>query len=516
MPHRNPVHSSQAYYDELRATSSTVQPDGTTKTIAAYAQLAGVWSLFMQLEGLQIASGTGPSAADSARLNAAQSQLLAPINGLVRPGAQDLLPLIISAASWQQIEAGVQQRLRLLEAVLADVYGSQSLLAKGQLPAALVQGHPGYLRPLHGVVPLGGTRLLWAAFDLQRDAQGQWWLQAQHTEAPAGLGTVLDNRQALQTPFAQAYAQLPVRSLADAPASLLNGLRRRSGAGAQASIALLTSGPFNAAYSEHTSLARHLGLRLVQGGALQLRAQSLALRGAEGEPAGDPPVHALLQQMDDFFLDPLELRADSHLGVPGLLQALRAGNLLMANMPGSGFLESPGLLSFLPALAQSLLRQDLLLPALPTWWCGERAAMVQALPQLASSVIYPSYPSSEAPVWGSSLGPQALREWTSRILRNAPAYTLQAEPSAAQMPVWRAGQLGMRAYSLRVFAFAGEDTGQWTVLPGGLARVANTAQENAVAYPSSSADVWVLGTAPGTLSDALTGEKSNHSDTSGA
>jgi uncharacterized circularly permuted ATP-grasp superfamily protein/uncharacterized alpha-E superfamily protein len=419
-----------------------------------------------------------------------------------RPWSLDLFPLLLSAQDWSVICEGVTQRVRLLERVLADVYGPQTLLRQALIPPALVQGHPGYIRSLHGVTPVGATRLHIAAFDLARGPEGQWWLVSQRTQAPSGLGYLLENRSILARLFPQAFAAMRVQRQAGAYRALMEGIRQRSPAGRDAHIALLTPGPYNETYFEHAYLARHLGVTLVEGHDLVVRDQRLylnTLRGLE-------PVHALIKRVDDAFLDPLELRADSILGVPGLLQAMRAGHVMVCNSPGSAFLESPALLGFLPALAESLLGETLSLPALPTWWCGERAALDEAQHRLADSVIKPTFPwglpgaPKQDSVLGRGLNERELDEWAARIARQGDDCTIQGFLPLSQMPTWQAmengGRIQQRSVMLRVFAIAQPDGG-WQVLPGGLARLAQAGAGIAsMQNGGSSADVWVCA-APG-------------------
>ena len=221
-----------------------------------------------------------------------------------------------------------------------------------------------------------------------------------------------------------------------------------------------------------------------------MRAERLYLKTIKGLE----PVHGVLKRLDDAFLDPLELRADSTLGVPGLVQALRAGTVLMANAPGSAFLESPALLGFLPALSEHLLGQALALPSLATWWCGEQAAMQAVLPQLQDCVIKPTYPNGRGEtVIGRTLSRQGLDEWSGRILRQGDDTTVQAYMPLSQTPTWQDGRISPRAAMVRVFALA-DGPGAWRVLPGGLARLAGRNENIAsMQQGGSSADVWVLG-----------------------
>ncbi|MEJ8851953.1 circularly permuted type 2 ATP-grasp protein [Variovorax rhizosphaerae] len=417
-------------------------------------------------------------------------------DGPQRPWSLDLFPLMISPESWAQIEAGVQQRVRVLDRVLADVYGPQQLLAQGLLPAALVRGHPGYLRAMHGVKPPGDTWLHIAGFDLARGPDGNWWVVSQRTQAPSGLGYLLENRLAISRQFPQAFEALHVQRLAATYSAMMEGLQKICPAGAPPHIALLTPGPYNETYFEHAYLARYLGVTLVEGNDLTVRDQRLYLKTLQGLR----PVHGLIKRLDDQYLDPLELKPDSTLGVPGLLQAIRAGNVLVANMPGSAFLESPALLGFLPALARHLIGERLQLPALPTWWCGERAAMEAVLPQLGDCAIKPTYTGSAShdtfePVLGSRLSRRELDEWAGRIVRRGDAHTVQSYLPLSQMPTWAQdfgpGHIAPRAVLLRVFAVS-DGAQSWRVLPGGLARLAGAdAQIASMQRGGSSADVWV-------------------------
>ena len=430
-----------------------------------------------------------------------------------RPWSLDLFPLMLDHRDWQQIEAGVMQRMQLLERIMADAYGPQQLVLQGQLPAALVQGHPAYLPAMHGVAPVGGRYLSLAAFDLARGPDGLWWLLSQRTQAPSGLGYLLENRQIVSRQFPQAFEALPVQRLAETYRTLIDGIKARSPAGSSAHIALLTPGPYNETYFEHAYLARYLGLSLVQGNDLTVRDEKLYLKTLQGLK----PVHGLLKRVDDDWIDPLELRAESTLGVPGLLQAVRSGNVLVANTPGSGFLESNALLGFMPALSRELLGQELQLPAIPSWWCGEAAALQDVLPRIQGCVIKPTYPyntdrHSFEPVLGHSLSRQEQNEWAGRILRDPDAHTLQSWLPLSHQPTWQTQPNGSsciqsRPVVLRVFAVT-DAQGGWQVLPGGLARLGTREGIASMQRGGSSADVWVQSPAAKALKPTSTGGQS--------
>ena len=499
------------HFDELRgrtATGAVAQPDAA-QSIAAPRDMTRAWGQFFEScssDGLGPLGPRSTTLARQIRDNGVTYNVYADEGGPQRPWSLGLFPLIISAQSWQQIEAGVSQRVRLLDRLMADVYGPQQLVAQGLLPPALVQGHPGYLRAMHGVQPVGGTHLHIAAFDLARGPDGNWWVVSQRTQAPSGLGYLLENRLAVSRLFPQAFEELQVQRLAGTYRALMDSMKSMSSAGQDAHIALLTPGPYNETYFEHAYLARYLGITLVEGNDLIVRDQHLFLKTLRGLV----PVHGLLKRLDDQFLDPLELRPDSTLGVPGLLQAIRAGNVLVANAPGSAFLESPALLGFLPALSKHLLGEELQLPALPTWWCGERSAMEEVLPRLHECAIKPTYPgllyqSNFDAVLGRNLSKRELDEWAGRVALHSDDHTIQAYVPLSQMPTWRAdqgkdepgasgpqGNLTLRSVILRVFAVS-DGPQSWRVLPGGLARVASSGAEIAsMQRGGSSADVWVM------------------------
>ncbi|MEX8516922.1 MAG: circularly permuted type 2 ATP-grasp protein [Leptothrix sp. (in: b-proteobacteria)] len=410
-----------------------------------------------------------------------------------------LLPFLIDEPEWAHIERGVRQRARLLNTVLADIYGEQKLLQEGLLPPSLIYGHPQYLRPMHGVKPVGGTWLHVLAVDLARAPDGHWWVVGYRTQAPSGLGYLLENRLVVAQQFSDAFRELRVQRVAGAFQALMDGLLRASPARERSRVALLTPGPRNETYFEHVFLARYLGLSLVEGSDLTVRDQRLYLKTMHGLER----VHVLLRRVDDEWLDPLELRSDSALGVPGLLQAMRAGEVVVANAPGAGVLESPGLRGFWPAVARRLLGENLVLPATTSWWCGEETVWRANRAKLADYVVAPTFPGHASargfePVLAGSLAPEALKALEARIDADPAAYTLLARVRPSEMPVWDEGQLAPRTAVVRVYAVA-DGSGDWRVLPGGLTRVGSSSSGSSgtdaylsMQRGSASADTWVL------------------------
>ncbi|SIT44593.1 conserved hypothetical protein [Paraburkholderia ribeironis] len=421
--------------------------------------------------------------------------------GESRPWALDLLPFLISEHEWAHIERGVMQRAHLLNAIVADIYGPQALLERGQLPPALVFGHPGYLRSVKGYAPPGGQFLQVVAVDLARAPGGDWTVIAHRTEAPSGLGYALENRLIVSTLFADPFRSMRVSRLAPTYSQLIATLVRagqatmRHDASAETSphIALLTPGPFSETYFEHVFLARYLGVTLVEGKDLTVRDDMLYLKTL----AGLERVHVVLRRLDDAFCDPVELRADSSIGVPGLLQVMRAGNVIVSNVPGSGFVESPALHGFLPRIAQALLEEELVLPGVASWWCGEQAAREQAFTRLDEAFIVPTWPVTgrDAPP-GAEQGTQKLLAWRERIEAMPDTYTIQQVPRFSCTPRYEDGTIGGRPSVLRVYAIA-DVNGGWHVMPGGFTRMAAERKATvSMQYGGSSVDTWVLSSQP--------------------
>ncbi|WP_454865198.1 circularly permuted type 2 ATP-grasp protein [Pseudomonas rhizophila] len=416
--------------------------------------------------------------------------------GADRPWELDLLPHVIDAQEWKQLSAGIAQRARLLNAVLADLYGPQRLISEGLLPAELVFGHNNFLWPCQGITPPDGIFLHLYAVDLARTPDGRWWVTADRTQAPSGAGYALENRMIVSRAFPDLYRDLKVKHLAGFFRTLQQTLARQAPSdGESPLVVLLTPGRFNESYFEHLYLARQLGYPLVEGSDLTVRDATVYLKTLSGLRR----VHAIMRRLDDDFCDPLELRTDSALGVPGLLEAVRQGRVLVANALGSGVLESPGLLGFLPKISQFLFGEELILPSIATWWCGEPPVLAQALEKLPHLLIKPAFPSqSFSPVLGRDLNEQQRALLAARMQARPYAYVAQELAQLSQAPVWQAedGQLQPRAIGMRVYAVSGED--DYRVLPGGLTRVAAEADAEVVSMQrgGASKDTWVLGEQP--------------------
>lgn len=413
---------------------------------------------------------------------------------LGRPWSLDLLPLLIPANEWRQIESGLVQRARLLNLILSDLYGPQNLIKDGLLPPALLFGNPGFLRPCHDIRPARDRFLFIHGVDLARAADGSWWVLADRTQAPSGAGYTLENRLVLSRIFPDEFRENHVQRLASFFQSARDALRDLAPPGRNnPNIVLLTPGPFNETYSEQVFLARYLGFALVEGGDLTVRDRRVWLKTLEGLR----PIDVILRRVDDTFCDPLELRGDSSLGVPGLLEAARAGNVAIGNAFGSGVVEIPALMAFLPAVCRHLLSEELKLPSLATWWCGQPSALDYVLQHLDELVIQRAFtPSGTEPLPGASLDGPSRATLLEKIRRAPFDFVAQEKMPLSTAPVWGLKQLEPRPVVLRAFASA-TDSG-FAVMPGGLTRFSNSTEHNAVSMQrgGASKDTWVLADGP--------------------
>jgi uncharacterized circularly permuted ATP-grasp superfamily protein/uncharacterized alpha-E superfamily protein len=416
-----------------------------------------------------------------------------------RQWEMDMLPMLIAPDEWRVIETGIAQRARLFNAILADLYGPQTLLKDGLVPSSLVLGHSGFLRNAHGMKLPGEIHLHLYAADLTRSPDGQWWVIADRTQAPSGAGYALENRLIVSQVFPELFRSQNVRHLAQHFATMRDALMYYAPKGDGAPLAVvLTPGPYNETYFEHALIARYLGFRLVEGGDLTVADNKVWLKTIEGPRR----VHTIIRRQDDAYCDPLELRADSTLGVGGLMECIRRGNVLVANPPGSGVLEGGALLGYLPRLCEHLLDEALALPSIATWWCGEPVALQSALAQHERLVFKPADPGYPfEPVFGHKLSPQRLAQLRQQIASHPERFVAQELVDVSEAPVLagRAQQHSFqsRGIGLRVHASIAPSA-NYVVMPGGLTRVATDADSRIVSMQrgGSSKDTWVLAEGP--------------------
>ena len=344
-------------------------------------------------------------------------QILALPDPMAGPTARslDLLPLIIPEQEWRGIAAGLVQRARLLDRILADLYGSQSLIAQHKLPPYLVLGNPAFLRPLCGVAPVAGApHLYFYAADLVRLASGEWRVFSDRTQAAAGVGYALHNRSVLARTLPEAFRAVRVSQLQPV-VELWRSSLRALGAKLDESplIVLFTPGPYNDAYFEHVYLARELGITLVQSADLTVRNSSVYLKTL----GGLMKVDVIYRRVDGDYCDSLELREDSALGVAGLVEAARAGHVAVVNMPGAALVEAPALAPFLPELARTLLGEELKLSAVTTWWCGQKSALAEVQAALDKFAVHSAFDPDPVPLDPALLSAEERARFEAQLAR---------------------------------------------------------------------------------------------------
>lgn len=407
--------------------------------------------------------------------------------GANRPWEIDIVPFLISADEWRFIEEGIIQRAQLLSLILEDLYGAQSLLTSGRFPAELLYANPAFLRPMVGVKVPAHSYLHMVAVDLARSPDGQWWVLADRTQAPSGSGYALENRTIVSDVLPDLFGSSSVLRLAPffkAQRDALAGLAQTR----SPRIVLLTPGPHNETYFEHSYLARYLGFTLVEGADLTVRDRCVYLKTVDGLDK----VDVILRRVDDSFCDPLELRSDSLLGVPGLVGAIVAGNVRVANALGSGVIETAAIMPFLPGLCRHLIGESLKLPSVATWWCGQPYALDWVLDHLDHVVLKPAFPSrGMEPVFGATLEQSEKGKLAEKLRAQPHEFVAQEQITLSNGPVWDNGLLHSRSVVLRTYVL--NNGNGWTAIPGGLVRVAG-AEGTVVSMQRGghSKDAWVL------------------------
>src|SRR5882724_3683657 len=470
----------------------------TSSPASAYDELVtGQKSIRYHWQGILSIVRALPGGGLSERVESARRQLAesgATVNLLDDRGVPgwlfDPLPFVIAPDEWAVIEAGLIQRATLLDGVLADLYGPQKLLAEKLVPPMLVHANRHFLRACRVADGAAPTRhLAQYAVDLVRLNNGTWHVLADHTEVPSGLGYALEIRRVLARSLPEAFRSIPVRHLRPFVDRWHDSLAAMAPTDvANPNTAVLTPGSLSSTYFEHVYLSRTLGVPLVEGGDLVARDGEVSIKTL----AGLRPVHVLLRRLDSTFADPLELRADSALGVTGLVEITRSGSISLANALGSGVVETPGLMPFFERLSKRLLGQPLELPSLDVWWLGEPAALAFALANLDLMIVRPCLDADREPIIVGMLE-AADRKALEASIRTQPGHFVAQYPVTPSLsPKWDGRSLAPAAMVLRVFVSADGDS--YRVLPGGLARepAGDTCLRSLGRLNGTLKDVWVL------------------------
>ena len=416
-----------------------------------------------------------------------------------RRWALDPIPVVLSSQEWAAIERGVIQRAELLDLILADLYGPRDLIRRGLLPVEVVFSHPGFLRPCDQIGlgrPLGAALVTYAV-DIGRDGDGRAVALADRAQAPSGAGYALENRVVVSRVFPSLYRDAQVHRLAPFFRSLRTALQHAapplSPNRNDPRIVVMTPGPFSETAFEHAYLASYLGYSLVEGGDLTVRDGRVWMRSL----GRLEPVDVIMRRVDDWYCDPLELKGDSRLGVPGLVDAARRGTVSIVNPLGSGIVESPAMLAFLPKIAEHFFGQQLRLPSVETYWCGDDRSRSHVLANLASLVIKPiAREAGTSMVLGWQLSSAELTELRGRIELAPHLWTAQVHVALATVPTLTLEGFEPRRSVLRAFAVTRGDS--YAVMPGGLLRVSPDADSTLISNQAGAPtkDAWVLATEP--------------------
>lgn len=403
----------------------------------------------------------------------------------------DIIPRIISNREWQKVQAGLSQRIRAINCFIQDLYNEQKILADGVVPPDIVLGSRNFLEPCRGVTPPHGVWSNISGSDLVRDHRGRLMVLEDNLRVPSGVSYMIENREVTKRVFPELFAEqsiLPVDEypvqLYDMLVSLSPRMRKRP------EVVVLTPGIYNSAYFEHAYLAQAMGVKLVEGSDLFVDDNDFVqLKAVEGPVR----VDVIYRRIDDIFMDPEEFREDSIVGVPGLMQAWRKGNVAIANAPGSGVADDKVVYAYVPKMIEYYLKEKALVPNVPTWLCSEKQQLTYVLEHLAELVVKPA---NESGGYGILIGPQAsrkeLEEFRQRIQDDPRNYIAQPTLRLSTAPVLTEDGVAPRHLDLRPFILQGAKS---TVTAGGLTRVAM--KEGSLVVNSSqgggSKDTWIVG-----------------------
>jgi len=411
--------------------------------------------------------------------------------GFNRPWKLDIIPFLIGKEEWETIESGLIQRANLFDLILKDIYGERTLLKNGLLPMEIIYNHTGFLRQCAGIQLPGKHHLVLYSADMARTVDGKIWVLNDRTQAPSGSGYALENRLTMARIVPELFNGLKVRRLSPYFHSLRNALTGIAPTNSkEPRIVILTPGPSNETYFEHAYLSSYLGFTLVQGNDLMVKDNFVWLKTL----GGLEKVDVIYRRLDDVFCDPLELKEDSQLGIPGLLQAVRRGNVSIANPLGSSVIENPGLMPFLPAVAKHLLGEELKLPSIASWWCGQASALNYVLDNIGSLVIKRISRRSNVStsVDATSLDSNQLNELKARIKTEPHLFVGQEKANFADSPSLVNGKIEPRDALFRSFAVS--NNGSYIAMEGGLTRTSGEYGNYIISNQMGgiSKDTWII------------------------
>ena len=420
-----------------------------------------------------------------------------------RPWRLDLLPVMFSAAEWSRLDAGLRQRARLLNWIARDCHGDRTLIHDGSLPPEVLFANPGFVRAFVGL-HLHGPSITCYAAELARSPDGTWRVMADRADSPAGAAFALENRIVVSRTVPPSLHEKPFQRLAPFFLRMQNSLRKLGSQHTEnPRIVLLSPGEKLPYYFEDVYLARYLGYSLVEGADLAVRDDRVFLKTL----AGLVPIDVIVSRGIERGIDPLELGGREPHGVPGLLRVLREGKVAVANTPGAGLVESPIFMASLPSLCRRCLGEDLILPSIATWWCGDPQQFRYVRERFLELVIKPAFQASGSDErLPRQMSPDAQRKLLDEMAAKPHLYVAQELIARSSVPVFRDGQVKFGHLALRTFAVADDD--DYSVMPGGLVRVAPTTDpmELSISAGEGSKDLWVLSDGPVAKVSLLTDE----------
>lgn len=403
----------------------------------------------------------------------------------------DIIPRILTRGEWQRLSEGLEQRVRALNAFLADIYDKAEILKAGKVPADLVYQNPYYRPEMHGVKLPHDIYIHIAGIDLVRTDANDFYVLEDNARTPSGVSYMLENREVMMRIFPDLFAEHRIDPVENYPEELLATLKSAASptAPVDPTVAMLTPGPFNSAYYEHSFLADKLGVELVEGRDLLIRDNVVYMRTTEGPKR----IDVLYRRLDDDFLDPLTFRPDSALGVPGLMNAYRAGNIALANAVGTGVADDKAVYSYMPEIVRFYFGEEPILKNVPTWRCREEEAREHVLAHLDELVVKEVAGSGG---YGMLIGPAADRatrdRFADKIRANPADFIAQPTLALSTCPTFVDAGVAPRHVDLRPFVLTGAD--KVRIVPGGLTRVA--LREGSLVVNSSQGggtkDTWVL------------------------
>jgi uncharacterized circularly permuted ATP-grasp superfamily protein/uncharacterized alpha-E superfamily protein len=483
-------YNSHQPYDELIGADGKVRPDWEV-FFHTYSQLGDQEMVTRNHDTLRLLKENGVT-----------YNIYGDPNGLNRPWKLDNIPFMISRNEWQVIEAGLTQRAQLLNLILEDIYGERKLIKLGLLPLELIYNHAGFLRPCSGIRLPGKHQLILYSADVAKSTSGKIWVVADRTQAPSGSGYALENRTTMTRVIPELFNGLKVRHLSPYFTSLRNGLNEIAPHQNQnPRIVILTPGSNNETYFEHSYLSSYLGFTLVQGNDLIVKDNFVWLKTLGGLER----VDVIMRRVDDIYCDPLELKAESQLGIPGLLQCVRSGNVSIANPLGSGILENPGLMPFLQPISRYFLSQDLILPTIATWWCGQQKELQYVLENIQTLVLKKIHrnPTGSSSIDGASLSATDLKDLKKQIKANPSLFVGQEKVEISTTPSLNNGKIEPRKVLFRSFLVSNQD--DYKAMAGGLCRTSSDSGNFIISSQSGgfSKDAWIISPEPGRIVNLL-------------